>query len=129
MGPAAMSRSPRHRPGRVGWTCLLFCSACYVGLPDEDADPIAQSTEADGSGSTGGGPASASSNGTGESGDEPGDETAGIPGEDGVCGDGVLQPDEDCDQGAVNDDTAACKSDCTTNVCGDGARGPGEGCD
>lgn len=36
------------------------------------------------------------------------------------CGDGVVDAGEECDDGeAMNDNTAACKADCTDNVCGD----------
>ncbi len=48
---------------------------------------------------------------------------------DAVCGDGVLEGDEECDDGEDNGDNAACKSDCTLNVCGDGLLGPDEECD
>ena len=46
-----------------------------------------------------------------------------------LCGDGVLDPDEQCDDGANNGDTQLCKSDCTDQACGDGFVGAGEGCD
>ena len=36
------------------------------------------------------------------------------------CGDGVLQDDEECDDGPANDDAAACTESCAVNVCGDG---------
>ena len=45
------------------------------------------------------------------------------------CGDGNVDPGEECDKGAANSDTGACKSDCTLAACGDGYKGPGEGCD
>lgn len=48
---------------------------------------------------------------------------------DPACGNGVVEGDEECDQGGANADTAACKSDCTDQFCGDGFTGPGEGCD
>ncbi|MBZ5710469.1 SBBP repeat-containing protein [Nannocystis pusilla] len=45
-----------------------------------------------------------------------------------VCGDGVVEGDEECDDGdADNDD--ACLADCTDARCGDGHVGPGESCD
>lgn len=37
-----------------------------------------------------------------------------------VCGDGVIQADEACDDGAGNGDTQPCRSDCTLSICGDG---------
>ncbi len=48
---------------------------------------------------------------------------------DAVCGDGVVEGDEECDDGGDNGDNAACKSDCTLNFCGDGLQGPDEECD
>ncbi len=45
------------------------------------------------------------------------------------CGNGVIEGSEECDDGAMNADEAACKSDCTAQACGDGFVGPGEGCD
>lgn len=37
------------------------------------------------------------------------------------CGDGIVDPDEECDDGlAGNDDSRFCTADCTLNVCGDG---------
>lgn len=46
-----------------------------------------------------------------------------------TCGDGILQAPEECDNGALNADDAACKVDCTLAYCGDGLVGPGEACD
>ena len=37
------------------------------------------------------------------------------------CGNGMIERDEECDDGDGNGDTLACKADCTSNVCGDGA--------
>ena len=46
-----------------------------------------------------------------------------------ACGDGVINGADECDDGANNGDTLACKSDCTLQACGDGFIGIGEGCD
>ncbi len=50
-----------------------------------------------------------------------------------VCGDGALSTDceEQCDDGAGNDDTLpnACRTDCQTAHCGDGVLDDAEGCD
>lgn len=44
------------------------------------------------------------------------------------CGDGILDPSEECDDG--NDiDTDGCRNDCTLPYCGDGFVDPGEECD
>ena len=48
---------------------------------------------------------------------------------EGPCGNGMLDPGEDCDLGEDNDDQGACKLDCSEQVCGDGFVGPGESCD
>ena len=45
-----------------------------------------------------------------------------------VCGDGVLDPEEDCDDGNTDDDDA-CPSTCQLPYCGDGVLDDGEGCD
>jgi len=47
------------------------------------------------------------------------------------CGDGVLDPGEECDDGASNSDTAAdaCRADCSLPRCGDGVVDSGEACD
>jgi len=36
------------------------------------------------------------------------------------CGDGVVDANEECDEGLVNDDNRFCTQNCTLNVCGDG---------
>jgi cysteine-rich repeat protein len=71
-----------------------------------------------------------------------GDETAGTDagtdegesesGEDGgaVCGNGVHEAGEECDDGDANASTATCTPECTKNVCGDGhALADVEACD
>jgi cysteine-rich repeat protein len=45
------------------------------------------------------------------------------------CGDGVIDPGEDCDDGPDIGPEFDCLSDCTFNICGDGFPGPQEGCD
>ena len=48
-----------------------------------------------------------------------------------VCGDGVMDPGEVCDDGAQNSDVQpdACRSDCRSAHCGDGVVDSGEACD
>ncbi|EDM77756.1 putative lipoprotein [Plesiocystis pacifica SIR-1] len=53
--------------------------------------------------------------------------TMGVGGED--CGDGILDEDEECDDGLFNAANATCTPLCTVQVCGDGFVGPGEACD
>jgi len=45
------------------------------------------------------------------------------------CGDCMVEPPEECDNGSNNGPGQPCKADCTLNVCGDGDQGPDEGCD
>jgi cysteine-rich repeat protein len=45
-----------------------------------------------------------------------------------VCGDGIVQPGEQCDDGNTNDNDA-CHNDCTLAGCGDGVVTPPETCD
>ena len=47
------------------------------------------------------------------------------------CGDGTVDTDEECDNGAQNSDTEAdaCRTDCTNAECGDGVQDNGEECD
>ncbi|MEN0060651.1 MAG: FG-GAP-like repeat-containing protein [Myxococcota bacterium] len=52
------------------------------------------------------------------------------PTEPGVCGDGVVDAPEECDEGKLNDDNGACTNQCTIAACGDGLLYVGvEGCD
>lgn len=48
-----------------------------------------------------------------------------------LCGDGVVGPGEECDDGAANSDAApnACRSSCALPRCGDGVVDRGEACD
>ncbi len=52
---------------------------------------------------------------------------------DPVCGNGILQEGEECDDGRLNSDTVAgaCRTDCRLPFCGDGTTDPGnaESCD
>jgi cysteine-rich repeat protein len=48
---------------------------------------------------------------------------------DSMCGDAVVGPGEDCDDGKNGDDTDDCTDDCTTPACGDGFVWPEEACD
>ncbi len=47
----------------------------------------------------------------------------------GVCGDGVQDAGEGCDDGDDNGEAAVCTPLCQPAQCGDGFVGPGEGCD
>ena len=55
------------------------------------------------------------------------DTSTGAP--DPVCGDGNVDPGEECDEGEANDDLGTCTSACLLPVCGDGFLQAGEACD
>jgi cysteine-rich repeat protein len=57
------------------------------------------------------------------------DGTCEEPEPDPVCGNGLIEGDEECDDGEDNANTAACKLDCTAQICGDGFIGNAEACD
>ncbi len=61
---------------------------------------------------------------------DPTGDTTGDPGTTGpgVCGNGEVEPGEECDDGN-RDDTDACTSACRPPGCGDGILQPGEPCD
>ncbi len=48
-----------------------------------------------------------------------------------VCGNGTMEPGEQCDDGAANSDSTpnACRTDCRSPYCGDGIPDTGEDCD
>lgn len=76
---------------------------------DGDTTSTSAATTSTSTGSTGEGP--------GTSGGSEADTTGELSG----CGDGVVDADEQCDDGfSGNDDSLFCTADCTLNVCGDG---------
>ena len=84
-----------------------------------DGDPTSTSSTADAMGSTTTGDPTSTS-------DSDPSSTTGS-----VCGDGVLDPGEECDDGPANADDAPCSSECVWAFCGDGLLQPatGEECD
>ncbi len=82
-----------------------------------------------GKGGAGGSPGGRTDSDTGDS--APPDSDPPDAGPPPGCGDGVVQPDEACDDGDANSDVApdACRLDCTLPACGDGVVDAGEGCD
>lgn len=54
---------------------------------------------------------------------------SGFCGGEGLCGNGLLDPGEACDEGGQNSDQGGCTLACTLARCGDGLLGPGEACD
>ncbi len=83
-------------------------------------------------GGTGGGGAGGGAGGIGGMGGAGGSGgSGGAGGSAAICGDGILEGDEACDDGEANSDNApdACRTDCTEARCGDGVVDRGEVCD
>lgn len=100
--------------------------------------PVAATEETGGSSSSGGETSSSgdettdlgSSTTRAMSTEEPPTTSTTSGGPHGVCGDAVVDADEECDDGPGNADDGACTSACLRNVCGDGLLWVGhEGCD
>lgn len=125
-----------HRNTLVGLLCsLVFESGCPApSSPSPDtatSGPLetSTSTDSDGSGDNPNEAGSSSSTSTETSATEPFD-TTGTDGEtEHFCGDGILDPGEECDHGDENHDNAQCTSSCKLASCGDGFKQPGEECD
>ncbi len=104
----------------------------YKGGTDELTTDTATTddsgTTTDDTASTGGDSSGDSSGTTGDTTSGTGG-TSGSSGGTGVCGDAVVDPDEECDDGAENGDDKACHLDCLSDICGDGFKGPEEECD
>jgi hypothetical protein len=109
------------------WLGVLGCTRDNPAFGDrvEGSEDGAITGETAATSFTGG--ATDSASGTGETGSEAGER--GETGTDGVCGDGMVGGDEECDKGEKNSNVGHCKLDCTANVCGDGFQGPREACD
>jgi cysteine-rich repeat protein len=90
-------------------------------------DPSTSTTDPTGVSSSTGGTASRCRRSTGTS--TTGDTSTGTTDAPGVCGDGVVDGGEQCDDGPDNGDMNACTSLCQAAACGDGLVGPGEQCD
>ncbi|NMC69778.1 MAG: hypothetical protein GYA57_06875 [Myxococcales bacterium] len=70
--------------------------------------------------------------GGGADGDGEADGDGDVPEDAGpICGNGVVDPSEECDDGAENSDTRpdACRTNCLRAHCGDGVVDSAEGCD
>ena len=119
--------------GRAGSRSLALAFACSLGLlscvddPGEETTPFtataASVTSVTGGSTTTTTTGSAASIGTTETpttsavtGSDSGSTTQVAP----TCGDGIVQDDEECDEGPENDDAAPCTTSCVRNVCGDG---------
>ncbi len=120
---------------RGGGALLLLCG-CVV--PNPDYVPIvassdtSSSTETDGRTETDGDSASDATAGTaGETGSTTTTEETSSTG--GFCGDGLVDPGEECDEGENNGaDDGMCSEDCTLDIdaeCGNGQTEQGEECD
>lgn len=133
----------------MGWALgLALGGGCAVGIEDigldpspatfgppagsggdsEDTDGEPGDTEGAGSGGLDESGDSGQSDDTeGDAGDTEGE--SGDPPGDAVCGDGLMEGAEECDNGVANGPAGNCTPACTLPVCGDGFAHPTEGCD
>lgn len=117
--PSALARD--QKPGaRSRYVVLLACAATFtLGCPNDTVTEV----ETDGVAGTG-------------DGDDVGSDTtdttdttdSGDTGSESECGNGILEPGEECDD-ANDDNNDNCLNSCEEATCGDGYQGPGEGCD
>lgn len=113
----------------LGLAGLVSLAGCFIdggSATSVGPGPGSSSGDADSTTSSGAATTTAASDATSES------PTTGSGGPiSGVCGDGIQDPDEQCDHGSENNgvDGSFCRGDCTTNLCGDGYLAVDEGCD
>jgi hypothetical protein len=100
-------------------------SACVGSPPAPPLDEGTASSEVSDSltGTTDSTPETTTADGTGSGSEDTG------PSFDPMCGDGIVEPPEECDIGDLNGTGMYCTSECRANDCGDGYLGPGELCD
>ncbi|MCA9657616.1 MAG: hypothetical protein KC486_04685 [Myxococcales bacterium] len=95
-----------------------------AGSESDGSTSAASTSTSDDSATTGSSAATGDSASTGDS------STSGSTSGGSFCGDGILDGDEECDDGPNNADDAACTGACTNAVCGDGLVYAGvEACD
>ena len=117
-GPAAFA--PMTMFYRVNYLLLLTTLGGLSGCLDPDG--LTSDTDASSSSSGDATTSSSSSSTTDESSTSSAESTDSpttglvLP----VCGDGVLDQNEGCDDGEANSEAAACTPECEPNVCGDG---------
>ncbi|MBI5500679.1 MAG: hypothetical protein HY907_10595 [Deltaproteobacteria bacterium] len=126
----AAERTSWMRWALLGAFAMLLAAGCggdSTGRPDDDADNGDVDLDGDFDVESEGGDDGR------DDGREDGREDAGEDGGDGgeVCGDGVVEGAEECDDGSGNSDTEpdACRTDCTAATCGDAVTDTGEACD
>lgn len=111
--------------------CLLTITSLIASCSSSDPQPAPPG--GDGGGGQGGAGGEGGSGGDPGTGGTGGDGGSGGGGGEGLCGNGVIDPGEDCDNGDFNSDTKAnaCRKDCSSATCGDGVVDDqyGEECD
>jgi cysteine-rich repeat protein len=128
----------------VSWLALVTaCSMGASGLAEDTApltlgpstaaldDGDASDTDVDTDGTSGASQGETDTSGTDATGGLPGggDETGAPPPAEPICGDGVVDADEACDDGAANGPAGDCTQACEVPSCGDGFVHPSEACD
>ncbi len=88
------------------------------GSDTEAGSSSGDPTDTDGGSSSGGAEDGSTSTGSKLSGGEESSSTGSTARP--LCGDGIVNGDEECDDGYLNDNAGDCTASCTVNVCGDG---------
>lgn len=128
-----LARPPASRARHGAPTCgsafgtvvaLSWLTSCI-----EPEMPVGQDAGTTDASTTSEGPADGSSDSSATPAGSMGDDSSTGAAEP-ACGDGTVDPGEECDDGPANAETAACLPDCTAARCGDGFVHEGEeGCD
>ena len=117
---------PTTEPAGTTTTASSSSSSSSSGEPDDDGSSSESSgSEAATSGEDEGASSSSSTSSGGDSSSSSGADTSTGAA---VCGDGIAEGDEACDDGN-DDETDDCTSACAPPACGDGFLQPGEECD
>lgn len=126
-------RQLRHEyPSYITSLSLLCCLACKSSTEvdleastgtNTSGSPTASEAPTTGAGGDGIPTTTTATTTTGSNDEEPGTSSSGADTTGGLsgCGDGIVDANEECDDGAAgNADDRFCKKDCKLNVCGDG---------
>ena len=113
--------------GGLAWALVTACGDSGGGGTGPTATGVGPASASDGSMGT---PITGTGSDTGGSSEDTGSTETPTTAPAPVCGDGVVDEGEGCDEGAANADDAACTLACAPAACGDGLTQAGvEGCD
>lgn len=134
--------TPKHRTLLAALSSITLLAACNSGSENSEASTlsttatasdtatISTTASASETGTSSGGNSTTQGSSSGPTSESSSSSTSGTSGGIPVnCGDGMIDGDEECDEGNSNGLGQACNLDCTLNTCGDGVQSPLEECD